>query len=444
VNSRRGFTDVAQNTINVVEEDELALRLNGTDLTVTLEEAIEKLQDNFKAEVKFYYDGSTRGRILAIGDYDDGGWSPGWSIGVQPGILTLHVRQKGTEQTERCILNTPDDGTGEWFTVEMNVDIKEQKMITSSLTTGNISKVECHRLELLSPFEYNKENEEVEKLRIGGSDGSNRKGENNTYKGAIVYVQLSTPAKPEDGEEVWMAKWEFGSDENKGESNISVSAQSDYKQTITLPPGEWAWVPVNLPVLMPLQITSDSTWKATSANIPAWLESGNIDDDWSYAWDMPRWEDWIEKKEARWIWAAGTDRVCHSCDCKLIQKCSWKPFGCNSKCSMDCNQVCYDIAPKDDAYLLRVIEDLDGNPVTATVQIAGDDTYTFYVNGVVKGTCSAGPCYTELQEFVLDNLHIGENIIAIQAHNNGGPAGVLVIIDIDFYEILEIPPIKDE
>ena len=263
---------------------------------------------------------------------------------------------------------------------------------------------------------------------VGGSDGDNEQN----YQGAVVSVQLDTLPASKDPcgskqNKSCLGQWIF-SEKNRP----SIPDNSPYNQTLNLLPGAWAWVPDQSTVLMPRYITSDSTWKANYIYSSDWLKPEYNDDSWPYAWDMPPVESWAKPPTktdppyARWLWAAQDYNDVDNCN-----SWSWFSWGCHSNCNS--------YFPSTGNVFLRKEIELPGNPVTATVQIAGDDTYTFYVDGIAVENCSKD-CSTKLKSIQLNNLHKGTNAIAIQASNFGGPAGVLVIIKIDFYETFTFPP----
>ena len=146
-----GFEKVVKNTTLVYMQSQLALRLDGSSQTLAVKlkpEVIPKLKEKFQAKVLFYYDGSTEGRIMSIGDGKaeaGADCSPGWSISVQPGILTVHVCQDGKRQIhQRCVMNIPKDGRGGWFTAVMTLN--EAKALISSIKPGDNAEEKCTAL----------------------------------------------------------------------------------------------------------------------------------------------------------------------------------------------------------------------------------------------------------------------------------------------------------
>ena len=232
-----------------------------------------------------------------------------------------------------------------------------------------------------------------------------------------------------------LGHWEFGSVAKGGRSILD---KSEYHQTLDLPPGTWALVPGQSPVLMPLQITSDSTWKGNNAEIPGWATLTFSDKNWLYAWDMLPPQDWKPPTtDARWIWAAQPTREAGTTPVSPSSKsCSafWQP-------SCTCPNCSYGSFPAKGNVFIRKVIDLPGNPAEATATAQADDTCTLYVNGLDKqGDCSSFTTSPLPQDNIkLNSLHDGQNVIAIQANNIDGSAGVLVIIKTDFYETWSIP-----
>jgi putative heme-binding domain-containing protein len=84
-------------------------------------------------------------------------------------------------------------------------------------------------------------------------------------------------------------------------------------------------------------------------------------------------------------------------------------------------------APSETRYFRRVftINRPVPNPVdSATVEITADNTYTLWVNGTQVGS---GKNWQDVDKYdVKKHLRHGENILAVQAGNEGGPAGLVV------------------
>jgi len=80
-------------------------------------------------------------------------------------------------------------------------------------------------------------------------------------------------------------------------------------------------------------------------------------------------------------------------------------------------------APSEDRYFVKTV-DIANVPEYARIEISVDNSCTLYVNGekVKDGICWTPP----LSCNILSKLKKGKNIIAIQAGNAGGPAGLLV------------------
>jgi hypothetical protein len=415
-----GFSDLASVSTLITNKEEFALRLDGSQgLTVPLTDtARTKLANNFQAKVHFYYDGSAEGRLLGIGDtrtVTDTVLVPGWSIGVQSGILTLRVSaDKDHQRYRRCILGASEADSAGWYTVTMNVDEKLQ-LAKSELQADDQKPRDCvdgpPPSKVVTPtvasIGYN---QAPLTLMIGGADGSGRKN----YRGAVVSVELDEVVAdgkggtPKIGQ---LGQWKF---DKKLQARITDS--SEYNQTFELPSGEWAWAPVQAPVLMPLHIQSDSTWKASYPIGGNWLSSGYQDGSWLYAWDIPWVPGWATvpdeatdfSKETRWIWAP-------------------QPYWQNA-------------CPATGTVFLRKAVELRGNPAEgkANAAVAVDDFFRLYTNEEFQGSCNSGNCYYQVNSHHLTNLHKGANVIAIVAENTGGPAGVWATIDVDFYETLTV------
>ena len=415
------------------EQTTTALRLDGSAfLTVALSDTAP-LTSDFQAEVKFYYDGSGEGRILGIGDREtEDGWIPGWSIGVQGGILTMRVRDNDNNLLiKRCVLD-PDEGDGGgWFTVAMNV--------APSLEVNGF--VNGKALACVTPVAGsnpgNIQYSAGEPLTIGGPNDSGGKN----YRGAIASVQLATPAGTPDLPAVLVGRWVFSD-----EGQFTIRDASPNQQDIKLPSGRWAWVPIDSPVLMPMQITSNNTWRAYYTDGNTWTALNYPNDpDWVYAVDMPTAQDWVslETPDARWIWAIlpydyvrtvenSSTSVTSSCAVHFV---CW----CTSSAACSCPSCSYTGYPEAGNVIIGTTIDLPANPVEASARIWADDFCTLFVNGTTAGGCSS--YYTPMDDAItLTNLHMDTNNIYIQATNLGGPAGVLVIIDIDFYNTYTVPP----
>ena len=123
--SLRLYADFSQ-----ADEQHFGLRLDRQVLQAQL--PMTRTQDvlgsDFRAEVEFYYDGSTEGRILGVdGKAEPDGFTPGWSIDVRAGVLTMGVRAKDQNSYRYCFLVPPDGSAGAiassgWYSVTMNVD----------------------------------------------------------------------------------------------------------------------------------------------------------------------------------------------------------------------------------------------------------------------------------------------------------------------------------
>lgn len=410
----QGFKSQAPNTTVWTEriEGAYALRLDGSRfLSVALDD-LAPFRDNFEAQVRFYYDGSSQGRILSIGDFDG---SPGWSINLEGRLLTLRFSQAA--EPLRCILEIPADDGDRWLTARLRV---ENLGVAFSVQAREEDPwVDCGSFAVDTQLEY----AEPGPLIVGGPAG-----EGVYYQGAVVFVQF----KDLQGEII--ASWEFGADEAVGSAQVRDSSGS--QQDFELSGGPWAWAPSHSTVLMPIHITSDSSWKASSTAGSDWISGQFEDGSWPYAWDMPVPAGWVPppSPDARWIWAAqpyanpSTPGCSCNCSCKGL-------FSCSCGCNCTTNQPGF---PAVGIVFLRKTFDLPANPVEASLQAAVDDNFSIFTNQVAQGACTSQPgnaCFTQLQPYDLtSNLHVGDNVIAIQATNTYGPAGVLLILDIDFYQ----------
>jgi hypothetical protein len=427
VDNSLGFWTAEKESTLVVASSEIndfALRFDGsTFLTATLSDP-ETIGAVFTGtlQARFFYDGKSTGNILSLGE--GGNSSSGLSIRVQPGILTLGNK----DNAQLCFLNIPKDSSGEWITVELTA--VQGIPVSSYVTIGDAEKEECFDLPVETPNPSGSESANIPQslaLMIGGSGG----GGEDPYKGALDYVRLATP----EGTLIntFLHEWKFGQKTCDGNSCIITdTGTGKNSQEIELSPGTWAWVPAQGTVLMPEVIVSDSTWKANYADAAGsdWNKLEANDKNWPFAWDIPKPDAWIlsPNSEARWIWAAQpfTDsRYCWKYDC------NWLGFNCKWNCT--------DLLASSNVVFRKIIS-LRGNPVTATIQIAGDDFYILHVNQnrVDEVKCLQGPCYKDLKSFPLVGLHTGDNLIAIQGTNQGGSGGLLVILSVDYYETITV------
>lgn len=81
-------------------------------------------------------------------------------------------------------------------------------------------------------------------------------------------------------------------------------------------------------------------------------------------------------------------------------------------------------APVEPRYFVKII-DIDSAVVSAEMEIAVDNTYKLYVNG--GNPVEEGDNWQVANEFSIANkLKKGKNVIAIEATNQGGPAGLIL------------------
>ena len=195
---------------------------------------------------------------------------------------------------------------------------------------------------------------------------------------------------------------------------------------------------------MPVQIVTDSSWYGMPRLSGDWGAPDYAG--WSHAWEMPPPPDWVSRPVgASWIWAAQDPIGIRS---KLVSAAkascssSWDWGGAHCDCTPACE--CYNdsFPPVTTVGLKKVIEDLPAAPVIATARFWADDACNLYVNRVRQAAC-ASQRQSDVPLIQLNNLVAGQrpNAIAIDATNSGGgPAGVLGVIDIDFYQTYPFGP----
>ena len=86
-------------------------------------------------------------------------------------------------------------------------------------------------------------------------------------------------------------------------------------------------------------------------------------------------------------------------------------------------------------YLRRVFE-LPAAPKGAKLHITVDNRYTLFVNGEKVG--SDGEWNTVEQYDLAKQLKAGKNVIAVEAGNDGGPAGAIVWLGVTFAGVVRI------
>ncbi|KAJ8697821.1 hypothetical protein PTI98_004593 [Pleurotus ostreatus] len=152
---------------------------------------------------------------------------------------------------------------------------------------------------------------------------------------------------------------------------------------------------------------TDESWRTLPAAPPANFQLPSIDDsNWAFAsvqgtyqksvWGPLALPPVLPLRGSNWIWT--TDNV-------------------------------NGVAPVGSRAFRKTINECAKVAVCATVLIAADNHYTLYINGGVVGS---GSSYTVADAYTIPNLHPTFNTFAINATNDGGPAGVIATILITY------------
>src|SRR2546421_580100 len=108
---------------------------------------------------------------------------------------------------------------------------------------------------------------------------------------------------------------------------------------------------------------------------------------------------------------------------------AWRPWQVRGQAPKPMNWIWYDegnplaSAPAETRYFRRVFS-LAKAPTEATLEITADNRFVVWLNGARVGQ---GDTWQNLSNYkVARHLVAGRNILAVEAKNDGGPAGLVV------------------